>query len=147
MNIFDLIEKDHEKVKALLEEIQENANDNNKRDSLLAQVKQALLAHNKAEESLIYKELEKRGYEKLALRSQEEHKLVEKFLENFKEDLSEDSFLAYTEILKNLISTHIEEEESETFEHLEEEFSEEDLDTLAEKFQQEKENNKQMESV
>lgn len=139
MDIFGLITEDHEKIKALLEELQENASDKNKRNELLAQVKQELLAHNQAEESLLYKELEKKGYETLAIRSKEEHKLVMAFLENFKEDLNEASFLAHAEILTNLISNHIDEEEDETFEKLEEEFLEEELSTLAEKFQQEKE--------
>lgn len=142
MNIFDLIEKDHEKVKSLLEEIQESANDKERRNNLLVQIKQELLAHNKAEESLIYEELEKRGYEKLAVKSYEEHKLAEQCLENFREDLSEASFLARVEILTNLISTHIEEEEEETFDMLEEEFSEDELDNLGKKFQQERENKK-----
>lgn len=142
MNIFDLIKKDHEKVKTLLEQIQENASDNNKRNDLLTQVKQELLTHNKAEEALIYKELEKKGYEKLAIRSAEEHKLVEQHLETFHDGLSENSFLARAEILTNLISTHIDEEENETFEKLEEEFSEEELNNLSEKFHHEKENKK-----
>lgn len=139
MNIFGLIKEDHEKVKALLEEIQQNASDKNKRNELLAQVKQELLAHNKAEESLIYTELEKKGYETLAIRSQEEHNLVVGFLEKLPENLSEASFLAHVEVLTNLISTHIDEEEDETFEKLKEGFSEEEITILGEKFQQEKE--------
>lgn len=142
MNIFDLIKKDHQNIKTLLEKIQEHAEDKNRRNDLLNQIKQELLAHNKVEESLIYKALENIGSETLAIRSKEEHKLVEKYLEEFKEDLNEASYLARAEILSNLVSIHIEEEEDETFEKLEEEFSEEELNNLGKKFQQERDNKK-----
>lgn len=138
MNILDLMEKDHEKIKMLLEQIQENLNNKSKRNELLSQIKQELLTHNKTEESLVYKELEKRGNMILAIKSQEEHKLAEKYLETIKEDLHEAPFLARVEVLKNIISSHIDEEEDDTFEKLKEEFSEEDLNNLGQKFQDEK---------
>ena len=139
---FELLTDDHDEVKGLLEKMEDTSDGAVKtREKLLVQLKEALVPHMKAEEKAFYPALmKKKEVKKETLEALEEHHLAETVLRQL-EDVSagDDVWGAKLAVLKELVEHHIEEEEDELFEMAEEALGEDQLESIMQEFQKEKE--------
>lgn len=131
-----LLKEDHKKVKALLEELEGTSERAvKKRVTLLAQIETELRVHTQIEETIFYpayrdavktKEDRKMYYEAL-----EEHHVVKLVLPEIKgTDPSSEPFGAKAKVLKELVTHHADEEESDMFPEAKKVLSKEELRTL-----------------
>ncbi len=129
-DILDTLKQEHDKVKELLAQLQE-AESGAQRGRLVQQIKAALLPHTKAEEKVVYDRV-------IALRDKEaqtdghegyiEHKLANKTLARLEAMGGSNSaeHQALAKVLKELVEHHIKEEESNVWDDVRENFSDED---------------------
>ena len=139
---FNMITKDHDEVKDILEKATKSSDGAVKtREKLFLQLKKELVPHLKAEEAVFYPALmDKKQGRKHSLEAIEEHHLTELVL-NQLEDLPVDDevWTAKLKVLKDLVEHHIEEEEEEIFDIAEEEINKDDFKQIMQGFQKEKE--------
>lgn len=142
----EALEKDHEKVKGILEELKDTSKTAVKtKEDLLLKLKAELIPHMRGEEKYFYAALKKKDEAKdTAREALEEHRVAETVF-NELEELSKDavSWDPKLTVFKELVEHHIEEEEDEIFETAEDHLSEQQLDQIFESFQKEKESVKQ----
>ena len=137
MNILELIQSDHRKVENLFSEI-ENANDDDRVYGYFNQLYKELTLHSHSEEMTLYPAM--REYEEtedMIEEAEEEHVEAEELLEEIK-SLSPGSteFKAKIRELKEAVMHHVEEEETEIFPAVSECMSDEEMQELAEEFQE-----------
>lgn len=116
--VLNLLKKDHQKVKALLEELEATTTRATvKRKELLQTLKQELELHEEVEEKLFYPELKKeKDAKSLILEAYEEHHVVDVILAELEStEVDEESWIAKLTVLKENLLHHIKEEETEIF--------------------------------
>jgi hemerythrin-like domain-containing protein len=141
-DFFQLLEKDHNQVKDLLEKLQDTSDSAVKtREKLFLQLKKEILPHLKAEEKTLYPALkEEKDSRRKAMESIEEHHVTELVLHELDQlGKNEEHWAAKFEVFKELVEHHIEEEEEEIFSFAEEVLDEESIDQIMKSFQEEKE--------
>ena len=121
MTIYEVLKRDHRKVKDLLAKIEKTEErGQQKRAALFDELKNDLVAHSKAEDAILYERLEGSGDDearKIALEAHEEHHVVEQLLDEMSElDAEDEIFMAKFKVLKEAVEHHVEEEEGEMFE-------------------------------
>jgi hemerythrin-like domain-containing protein len=118
MKATDVLKKQHREVLGTFKEI-ERSDDPNERRKLLDQVTEALRVHSELEEELFYPAVRATGTkraEALVLRAFEEHHVVDLLLAETPDvDPEAENFDAKMNVLHELVSHHIEEEERELF--------------------------------
>jgi hemerythrin-like domain-containing protein len=129
MDILDTLKQDHEDVAEMLDRLVESDNAAD-RKNLLASIKGALVPHLRAEEKVVYDAV-------LALRGNEqkthgeegyiEHGLGDKMLTSLGKMSNPMSpeFSAAAKVLKELVEHHVEEEESDIWSDVKDNFSDE----------------------
>jgi hemerythrin superfamily protein len=129
-NIIDLLKKDHENVKKLLNETIE------KRDtSKYPQIQKALRIHMEGEENLLYPKTRKQATD-LTLEAYEEHDLVKKELRDIDNlNINDEHWMPKMKVVKDLVEHHVEEEEEEYFPKSEEILGSKQLDQLGQKYE------------
>lgn len=138
MDIFETLKKDHETVAELLDKLEStSARAVKTRQKLFDQLRQELLPHMAAEENYFYPHLLDRTTDheqrETILEGLEEHHCARTALTDAEEvSLTDERWLPAIKVLKELISHHIEEEESEIFDVAEELI--EDADEAAKRF-------------
>lgn len=140
--LFELIKKDHKETKDVFSQIEELADrSSQKRADLFAKMKEELVPHMKAEEKVFYAVLlEDEKSKEDAMEGMEEHhasELILKELSNMSP--REDYWPAKFSVFKEMVEHHIEEEESTIFQVAEEVIPHEQLETIADEFEQAKE--------
>lgn len=118
MDIFDVLTADHEKVKKILEQMEQtSARAGKRREALLDHLNENLLPHLYAEEQYFYPILLDESSDKeVAYQALEEHRAAKAVLLDLEDAPSDDPrWLARLKVLKELIEHHIEEEESTVF--------------------------------
>ncbi len=118
MDIFDVLTSDHEKVKKILEHMEQtSARAAKRRETLLDQLNENLLPHMYAEEQFFYQILLDEGADKeVAYQALEEHRAAKAVLLDLEEAPSDDlRWSARLKVLKELVEHHIEEEETTVF--------------------------------
>jgi hemerythrin-like domain-containing protein len=119
MKATDVLKKQHREVLGTFKEI-ERSDDPNERRKLLDQVTEALRVHSELEEELFYPAVRGTGTkraEDLVLQAFEEHHVVDLLLAETPDvDPEAENFDAKMNVLRELVSHHIEEEERELFE-------------------------------
>jgi hemerythrin-like domain-containing protein len=118
MDIFDVLTTDHEKVKKILEQMEQTSpRAGKRRETLLDHLNENLLPHMYAEEQFFYQILLDEGSDKEAAYSAlEEHRAAKAVLLDLEDAPSDDPrWSARCKVLKELIEHHIEEEESIVF--------------------------------
>jgi hemerythrin-like domain-containing protein len=116
-----LLKEDHQKVRALLSELEETTERaSGKREELLATIEQELTIHTKIEEEIFYPAFrdaaEKKDDKDLYYEAVEEHHVVDLVLPEIKEtDTDSAEFGAKAKVLKDLVEHHAKEEETEMF--------------------------------
>ncbi len=110
----DLLEEDHEKVKALFKKF-ESASDEEEKEEIADQVDLELRVHSMIEEEILYPAMKDVDSEIVA-ESFEEHGVVEQLLDELATmDLSSDQFEAKFKVMQENVEHHIEEEEGTMF--------------------------------
>lgn len=138
MQIYDLLKKDHETVKGLLTELINLSDDSGERaTALIAQIRDELIPHARAEENVFYN----------TLRAVDEAKTV--VMHGYKEHMETESLLRLLQVkdrfsadwrdtamkLKAALEHHIEEEEGEIFAAAQSLFTEEEAEAIGEAFE------------
>ena len=136
------LETDHDRFKELVGQMCETRQAS-RRQALLGELKPLVTAHARAEERTAYDALLKaragQPPHTLAQEGYVEHALVDDLfakMQNVSADT--DAWLAHARVLRELLTTHIAEEESETFAELGAHFSRDELDTMGARFEREK---------
>jgi hemerythrin superfamily protein len=125
MNAIELLKKDHQKVRELLDRLNETSERASKsRMELLAKIEKELLLHTQIEEEIFYPAFRQGGQsagnkedEKLYFEAREEHRAVESLVlpDLLKTDPTDSAFSGRAKVLKELVEHHAEEEESSMF--------------------------------
>ena len=140
MNALELLKTDHEKVSELFEEFKANEDGDN--TQLFAEIKAELEVHAHIEEAIFYPRMQAEGDEelqKIVLEALEEHRQMKMFLNEISE-LSDDSekFNPKLKVLVEDTEHHVEEEEGEMFSLVEDQFDEEQLESIGAELEAEK---------
>jgi iron-sulfur cluster repair protein YtfE (RIC family) len=118
MKATDVLKKQHREVLGMFKEI-ERSDDPNERRRLLDTVTEALRVHSELEEELFYPAIRATGTkhaEELVLQAFEEHHVVDLLLAETPDvDPEAENFDAKMNVLRELVSHHIEEEERDLF--------------------------------
>lgn len=147
-DFFDLLTKEHEQVKDLLEQLKEtDESEEDTREQLFKKLKSELIPHLKAEEAAYYPILidEDQSREQ-ALEAKEEHHAAELILYEL-EKLSKknERWGAKLSVFKEMVEHHIEEEQEELFDVTKEVLDDEAIEGIMKNFKKEKQNSlKQM---
>ena len=138
MDAFKLLQADHRNVAALFDEL-ERATGKAKL-SVFNQIKTELELHTHIEETIFYPALEKPDEtHDLTLEAYEEHAVVKKLLSELSRARNaNDEWEAQAKVLRENVEHHVEEEENELFEKAESVLSEEDIEDLGTRMQEEK---------
>ncbi|MCW8277395.1 hemerythrin domain-containing protein [Pseudomonas sp. PCH199] len=121
MNAIDMLKADHERVKAILTQLEDSTERAvKKRSELLAKLEMEIMIHTKLEEEILYPAFKKAGgkeQEKMYYEAKEEHRTVDSLvLPDLKvTDPASVEFSGRAKVVKELLEHHIEEEETEMF--------------------------------
>ena len=133
MDAITLLKRDHDKVKALLTELEGTTERGEKiRAELFSTIKGELTVHEIIEEEIFYPALKSHPKAKdIVLEGYEEHHVVDLLmgeLENL--DVTDETWGAKALVMKENVEHHIEEEEGEMFKHARQVFDRDELDDL-----------------
>ncbi|HLY46294.1 MAG TPA: hemerythrin domain-containing protein [Stellaceae bacterium] len=137
------LHRDHQEVAALLDQMMKS-DDGQERAAIFKKMMSELLAHSHAEQSVLYRKMEKSGDEKVrgfAYEGDNEHQIVEAQLQQMARARNKagEQWSAQLQVLQELVSHHIKEEESTGFSCARSEFDAATLETLGEQFRRQKE--------
>ena len=141
MTIFDVLKKDHDEVKGILDKIDKDMRAGGGRcAALFEQLKPMVLAHARSEEEVFYSVLEDHDLtEDLAERAEDEHTRIEELLEEMDADVpGEASWRMIFEQVAGALRSHIQQEEGEMFRKTRELLGEQELQAMADAFIQRK---------
>ncbi|MGH8771681.1 MAG: hemerythrin domain-containing protein [Burkholderiales bacterium] len=141
VDIFDLLQEDHERVCDLLRVI-EISYEPGEREETFDEMKTELVLHSEAEENIFYRELASHEeLRDLVMECREEHKLIEQLLEDMaRMDSADEQWPAKLTVLSEIVAHHVREEEKSMFRKAREAFDTDVAVELAERFEEEKEN-------
>lgn len=145
MNAFNLLKSDHEKVAGILTSIEETTERASKgREELFTRLKEELDLHAKIEEEIFYPALEEADETReVTLEAYEEHRLVKQLLAELEmEPKNTEEWTAKFTVLKENIEHHVEEEEGEMFKQARKVLSDDEIETLGNRLQEAKKQNK-----
>lgn len=134
MTIFDILEKDHDEAKDVMEAITD-AEGTEERSHLFADLAMKLTAHAEAEEEVFYARLRNEDVAKdLVLEADEEHRLAKLLLGELEKADIDRAWMAKFSVLKTNVEHHIAEEENMLFPKAKKVFSKDEQRILAEQF-------------
>ncbi len=139
MQIFDALKKDHINVKRLLSELVAlNENDEKARSSIINEIRDELIPHARAEESVLYNSLRAMDAAKeLALHGFKEHMEAEMLLRTLQlKDFVDADWKETARKLKEAIEHHIQEEEERMFNVAQQMFTSEEAEMMGEAFEE-----------
>ena len=140
MNIFQRLEKDHEKQRKLCEDIKSSRGDSKRRNALWSELRIELEAHASAEEQAFYSELMKdpKGTDETRHAVEEHQQMTEmmEVLDNL--DMDADIWMKKFEKLAHRVIHHVDEEEAEFFPKAKKLFSKDDAVEMGETFKERK---------
>ncbi len=137
-DIFGLLKKDHQEVKANLEQIMSGKVRN---EEVFKLVEKELAVHILAEEKHLYPELENdERTREIVLEAYEEHDLAKKLLKKLSTNSMDDEhWLAKIKVLLDVIDHHVKEEERDMFPKAKQVLDRESRDRIKESIMKEKE--------
>ena len=136
MNAIDILKADHERVKAILTQLNDSTERAvKKRTELIGKLEMEITLHTKLEEEILYPAYKKAGgkeQEKMYYEAKEEHRTVDSLvLPDLKAtDPASVEFSGRAKVVKELLEHHIEEEETEMFPQAKKLLGKEQLDEL-----------------
>lgn len=138
MAIYELLKADHEKVKGLLNELLSLQDDDSEgRKRLVQQIRDDLIPHSRAEESVFYNSLRTVDSAKdMAMHAYKEHMEAETLLRMLQvQDKTNMSWRGTAQKLKDALTHHISEEEGHMFEKARNSFTAEEAQMMGDAFQ------------
>ncbi|OGW33869.1 MAG: hypothetical protein A2010_16480 [Nitrospirae bacterium GWD2_57_9] len=116
VTFIDLLKQDHDKVRDLLEQIEEDEEGENRRE-LFAGLQSEVQEHMELEEKFFYPALEQNEESSdKALESYEEHHVAKMVLGEFSGvDIEDDRWMAKFKVFQEIVSHHLQEEEKNIF--------------------------------
>jgi len=137
------LHQDHLEVSSMIEKLIK-IDGSSERNHGFKELMNMLLAHAHAEQSVLYKKMEKSDDEKarsFALEGANEHQLVEHQLQQMARarNKASEQWTAQLTVLRELVNHHVKEEESTGFSCARREFDAEELTKLGEQFRRQKE--------
>ena len=138
MDAFNLLKADHRKVEDLFSELESASGQAKMR--VFEQIKTELELHTHIEETIFYPALEEpKQTHELTLEAYEEHDVVKKLLEELSRAKSPtDEWEAQAKVLQENVEHHVEEEENELFKKAKAVLSQDEIETLGEQMESEK---------
>ena len=141
-DIRHVLKKDHDQFKAWTKTMVEGKR-TTERARAFAQLKPSLTAHARVEEVIAYNGIigpnNDRETDTLGREGYVEHHIADHLVQRLSElDPSTDDWMAHAKVLHEMLGHHIEEEESDIFAKLGENFSREQLDAMGLRFQRDK---------
>ncbi len=139
MLIYDILKRDHDRIKFLLTELAELTEDDVKWHSvLISQLQEALIPHSKAEENAFYDAIHAKNKAKnIALHGYQEHLSIEYLLRTVHlKDRSDQDWKSNLLQLKAAVEHHISDEENAIFPLAQQLFSEQEAYLMGQKFTQ-----------
>lgn len=138
MDIYEALIKDHEKVKALLNELVSLREDDEYRFILIEEIGNHLIPHARAEETIFYNALRAANADKkVVFHGFQEHLEAETLLRTLQlMDKLNVEWKATAEKLRHAVNHHIEEEEREIFKQARAAFSHDEAISMCEAFEQ-----------
>jgi hypothetical protein len=139
VDVFERILEDHEEMRAMLDDMEQQA----ERDvevslAAFSGLCAELGAHHETEEHLLFCRLvENDGARPVAEEAWEEHVAIESYLEKVKQDPGGERWKAKAEVLKELVEHHLQEEERELFAKARDVLPAAELTRLGEEFDRE----------
>src|SRR5205823_9778929 len=137
------LHQDHEEVSGLVEQCLKTEA-SAERNQIFREIMTMLIAHSEAEQTVLYKKLQKSDDEKarsFVFEGLNEHQIVEqqlKLMARARNKASE-QWTAQLTVLKELVNHHVKEEESAGFSCARNEFDREELEKMSGQFQRQKE--------
>jgi hemerythrin-like domain-containing protein len=141
MDALTLLREDHEKVKKLLNRLEETTERGVKtRMKLFATIKGELTLHETIEEEIFYPELKAHPKAKdIVLEGFEEHHVVDLLMGELERmDVDDENWGAKAIVMKENVEHHMEEEEGELFRQARQAFDREELDDLGRRMEERK---------
>src|SRR5689334_4028549 len=138
MDAFNLLKADHRKVEELFEQLESASGQAKMR--VFEQIKTELELHTHIEETIFYPALEEpKQTHELTLEAYEEHDVVKKLLQELSRAKSPtDEWEAQAKVLQENVEHHVEEEENELFKKAKAVLSQDEIETLGEQMESEK---------
>src|SRR3954471_4358664 len=133
MDVIKLLKEDHERVKKMLDELEETTERaTKKREDLFAEVQAELRLHELVEEEIVYPAFREQSKLKdIVLEGYEEHHVVDLIMDEISgESATDETWAAKLKVMKENVEHHVEEEEEKMFPQARKLFSEEDLEEL-----------------
>ena len=140
MDAFNLLKADHRKVEKLFAQL-ESASGGEAKMRVFEQIKTELELHTHIEETIFYPATEEpKQTHDLTLEAYEEHNVVKKLLQELSRAKSpNEEWEAKAKVLQENVEHHVEEEENELFPKASSALSTEEIETLGEEMEAEKE--------
>jgi hemerythrin superfamily protein len=130
MNAIDLLESQHREVEKLFSKIEKSKSEDAK-GKLFEEIADKLAVHAAIEEHHFYPAVKANRTEDILLESLEEHLGIKRILADLLEiEPSDETFDAKVKVLKEQVSHHVEEEESELFPKVKKLLSKEQLEAI-----------------
>lgn len=138
MEIYEALKRDHEEVKNLLNELVSLRDDDEYRYVIIEEIRNHLIPHSRAEESVFYNTLRAvNADKKKVFHGYQEHLEAETLLRTLQVmDKMNMSWKTTAEKLRESILHHVEEEESEIFEEARAAFTTHEAEAMCEAFEQ-----------
>ncbi len=140
--LFEMLKKDHDNVKELFEQIQEDGEmEMEDREDLFSKIEQELEIHMEGEERFFYPALkESDEAQEKVLEAYEEHHVAKTVLEEASDmDKDDERWEAKIKVLNELIDHHIQEEEGEVFRIAKKVLDKQQIQEIARQIQENKE--------
>jgi hemerythrin superfamily protein len=136
MNIYEVLKKDHVEVLSLVDELISLKDDDDYREILVQQISDALIPHSRAEESVFYNTLRAvNAPKKEVFHGFKEHMEAEAILKTLQaKDKLNMEWKSVARKLKEALTHHIDEEETEIFSIAKEVFTSEEAEAMGEAF-------------
>lgn len=137
MNIYEVLEKDHEEVKDLLSQLVSLDENDEYRFVLIEEISKSLIPHARAEESVFYNTLRAVNADKgIVMHGYKEHLEAESLLRALQVmDKVNLDWKATAQKLKEAVEHHVQDEESDIFEKAKNVFTQEEAQMMAEAFE------------
>jgi hemerythrin-like domain-containing protein len=138
MDAITLLKDDHDKVKKMLQQLEDTTERAVKtREELFTNLKSELVVHEAVEEEIFYPALKQHAEAKeIVLEAYEEHNVVDMIMGEIEQTPFEDeTWAAKLTVMKENLEHHIEEEEGEMFRQARDVFDKDTLQRLGEQMQ------------
>lgn len=137
MNALELLESQHREVENTFAQIQATR-ESDAKTRAFEKLADSLAIHASIEEHLFYPAVKAKGPTELVLESLEEHLGIKRLIADImKIDASDETFDAKVKVLKELVSSHVKEEETQLFPQVEKLFDSDQLDELGQEMESE----------